>query len=224
MIEKAIFNSRIAKSNIFTLQDKLEIQNAKMRYPYCALLQKLDLLSDKAASIYHWEERFTRRVALYMPDPQRLLTDLRDVKEIDISTPADLRLKQEIESAKSDEYLAIKEENNFDVLNEINSYEEVSFKTAPRSVILEKFLEESKVDTSNMPDETPDKVLELGKKSIKKDESLETETLAIILEKQKKYDKAIAVYQKLLMKNPEKSSTFAARIERLKKEIENIKK
>lgn len=224
MIEKSVFTSRIAKSNVFTLKEKLDIQNAKKRYPYCALLQKLDLLSDKAANIYHWEERFTRRVALHMPDPQRLLADLRNVKEIDISTPADLRMKQEIEDAKSDEYKAIEEDAAFDVLNAINSYEEVSFKTAPKSVILEKFLEESNVDTSDMPDETPEKVIELGKKSIKANDALDTETLALILEKQKKFDMAISVYQKLITRNPEKSSTFAPRIEKLKKELENNKK
>jgi tetratricopeptide (TPR) repeat protein len=223
MIEKAIFTSRIAKPTVYSLHEKLDIQNAKSRYPYCSLLQMLDLLSDKAANIYQWNERFTHRVALHMPDVARLSTYLEAVKTIDISTPDDLKLKQQIEDAKNTEF-APADPNHFDVLDEINAYQEVSFKTAPKSVILEKYLEESNVDTSGMPEETPEKVVELGKKSIKVDDSIETETLAIILEKQKKYDKAISVYEKLITKIPEKSSTFAAQIERLKKEIENNKK
>ena len=53
------------------------------------------------------------------------------------------------------------------------------------------------------------------KKSIQADSSLGTETLAVILEKQGKYDKALAIYRNLLAQNPEKSSNFAPRIERL---------
>lgn len=223
MIEKAIFNSRIAKPSVYTLQEKLDIQNAKSRYPYCSLLQLLDLLSDKAACIYHWNERFTQRVALHMLDVKRLPTMLAAVKTIDISTPDDLKLKEQIENAKNKEF-APDDPDSFDVLDEINAYQEVSFKTAPKSVILEKYLEESNVDTTGMPEETPEKVIELGKKSIRADASIETETLAVILEKQKKYSKAIAVYEKLIAKNPEKSSTFATQIERLKQEIEHNKK
>lgn len=45
---------------------------------------------------------------------------------------------------------------------------------------------------------------------------LATETLAAIYEQQKKYQRAIAVYQALSLKNPAKSDLFAARIEKLK--------
>ena len=53
------------------------------------------------------------------------------------------------------------------------------------------------------------------KKSLMPDASLGTETLAVILEKQGRYDKALAIYKNLLVHNPEKSSIFAPRIERL---------
>jgi tetratricopeptide (TPR) repeat protein len=50
---------------------------------------------------------------------------------------------------------------------------------------------------------------------------LETETLAVVFEKQGKFDRAIAIYEKLISRNPEKSSTFAARIEELNLKKEN---
>ena len=53
------------------------------------------------------------------------------------------------------------------------------------------------------------------KKSLMPDVSLGTETLAVILEKQGKYDKALAIYENLLARNPEKNSIFAPRIEKL---------
>lgn len=49
------------------------------------------------------------------------------------------------------------------------------------------------------------------------DLSLVTETLADIFVMQKKYQEAIATYQKLMLKYPQKSSYFATRIEKIKK-------
>jgi hypothetical protein len=43
-----------------------------------------------------------------------------------------------------------------------------------------------------------------------------TEAMALVLEKQDKFDKAIAIYEKLLLLHPEKGALFAARIEDLK--------
>ena len=105
---------------------------------------------------------------------------------------------------------------SFDVLQVINSYQEVSFKTAPKSVILSNFLEKdggielSESYYSAVP------IQELAKKSISPNETLQTETLALVLEKQGKYAQALAMYEKLILNNPEKSSTFAVRIDALK--------
>ena len=67
-------------------------------------------------------------------------------------------------------------------------------------------------------------IQELAKKSIAADDSLESETLAIVLEKQGKYARALAMYEKLMHNNPEKSSTFAVRIAEIKARINEIKK
>ncbi|SOD79133.1 hypothetical protein [Spirosoma fluviale] len=50
--------------------------------------------------------------------------------------------------------------------------------------------------------------------------SLVTESFAKILEKQGKIDKAIEIYKKLIVKNPEKTAYFAAKISELKKSAE----
>ena len=44
-----------------------------------------------------------------------------------------------------------------------------------------------------------------------------TEAMAQVLEKQDKFDKAITIYEKLILLYPEKGALFAARIEDLKK-------
>lgn len=53
--------------------------------------------------------------------------------------------------------------------------------------------------------------------SVEEDEEIASETLALLLEKQKFYDKAISMYQRLKLLYPEKSGLFAAKIEELNK-------
>ena len=187
-MEKSAFNVKLGDLCHYSMLDKSEIQFEKNRFPFCALLQVMDILSDKATGTSRWEERF-------MPQEQ-------------------------VEQAKSQEYDA-SETDAYDIMKEINAYQEVSFKTAPKSVILSNFLETGNynVGESGANDEVSVEVL--GKKSIREDESLDTETLAVVLEKQGKYDRAIGVYEKLIAKYPEKSSTFAIRISELKIKMDN---
>jgi len=58
----------------------------------------------------------------------------------------------------------------------------------------------------------PENVIE---QSIDESQQPVSETLAIILEKQGQYQKAIEIYRKLILADPNKSSTFAPRIENL---------
>ena len=87
--------------------------------------------------------------------------------------------------------------------------------TAPKSVILSKFLQVGpENDNAQAPEEVQKKDYS-DKKSLTANVSLGTETLAVILEKQGRYDKALAIYKNLLSNNPEKSSIFAPRIQKL---------
>jgi len=57
-----------------------------------------------------------------------------------------------------------------------------------------------------------------ARKSIEENEGIVSETLARLVAAQGKKEKAIEIYQKLMLKNPQKSSYFAAQIEKLRKE------
>lgn len=62
-------------------------------------------------------------------------------------------------------------------------------------------------------EEIPETVFEMAVNSISKEEGLVSESLADIYIKQGKYDKAIEMYRKLSLRNPQKSAYFARKIE-----------
>jgi tetratricopeptide (TPR) repeat protein len=67
-------------------------------------------------------------------------------------------------------------------------------------------------------DNIPEAVFERAINSIDKEEIMVSESLAEIHIKQGKYEKAIEIYRKLSLQNPEKKSYFAAKINQLNKE------
>lgn len=66
------------------------------------------------------------------------------------------------------------------------------------------------------PQSNKKKATQLAKESIQEDDEIATKTLAMILESQGHIKKALDMYQRLSLQNPEKSSSFAAKIEELK--------
>ena len=174
----------------FSSQDRGWLKAMLAKYPYSSVVSTLALMADHAFGYDTPDER--RAVALSVCNPEIL----------------DGLLANATATVQSDE-------PGFDILNEINTFQEVSFKTAPKSVILSNFLQvDPSKEEKNNPQPTANNLLN-DKKSLQPDVSLGTETLAVILEKQGRYDKALAIYENLLAHNPEKSSIFAPRIERL---------
>ncbi len=69
-------------------------------------------------------------------------------------------------------------------------------------------------------DEIPENVFEMAVNSITKEDGLASESLAEILSKQGKWDKAIDMYRKLSLRNPQKSAYFAQQIATIQKKSE----
>lgn len=192
-----------------------ELHRERDRYPFCAPLQVATLLADRAAGAPLWERQLLPVVSLYLPDVEWLYAQIEGQPR-PVSVAPGAPLAQPSSAAEAvDQPLP----PDFDILQEINAYQDVSFKTAPKSVILSNFLENDGGITLDSDNYSQVPIQELAQNSIKPPFFVESETLAVILERQGKLSQALAMYEKLMVNNPEKSSTFAVRISELKAKI-----
>ena len=101
---------------------------------------------------------------------------------------------------------------------EKKSKKPVSEKKKNQIEIIEKFIQnEPQIDRLRMAEaEGKTDIEDLADKSLLKDEAFETETLAKLMVRQGKLQRAEDIYKKLSLKFPEKSAYFATQIEKLK--------
>lgn len=83
----------------------------------------------------------------------------------------------------------------------------------PKDALLEEYLREKPGQAAGkVPFFSPE---ESARRSLEENEGILSETLARLVAAQGKIDRAIKIYQQLMLKNPQKSSYFAAQIEKL---------
>lgn len=191
-MDKKQFIEMLSDPSRFTFQDRGWLKAQLAKYPHSSLVRTLALLADHAFGFDTPEERRAAMLSVCNPAALDGLLD----KASAAAAPAS-------------------DDPSFDILSEINTFQEVSFKTAPKSVILSNFLQVDPSEEGNQDSPDAGRHDFNDKKSLSPDVSLGTETLAVILENQGRYDKALAIYKNLLARNPEKSSIFAPRIQRL---------
>ncbi len=218
----------------------MDIKNMVEQYPYCSLAQVLFLLNLKKNNISLWKEQLPI-AALYTGNRQKLAqlltyTDRQPgqnaafidsgAKPIEIKTETIMDATE----AKADEpkvevaqpFAARKEEMlseaELDILATIQAYEEPKLSDNPsRNELIEQFIKtQPKINKMIKGEEKEFVSEEKSKRSLVENFDLATETLAQLYIGQGAIDKAIVIFEKLSLKNPEKSSYFANQIEILK--------
>ena len=90
----------------------------------------------------------------------------------------------------------------------------------PQAGILQTDLKDISLNSKHLHHQEEEKetsAKQIAEQSVEEDKEIASETLALLLERQKLYGKAISMYQRLQLLYPEKSSLFAAKIEELNK-------
>jgi len=140
------------------------------------------------------------------------------LKELEEQIRASLR---EIEEGKlklqhlMDEKRSIVEDLDFQEEPEAASDEGSALRPLPKDHLLEAFIREKTDQAQGRANFF--NPMESARKSIEDNDEILSETLARLVAAQGKKDKAIKIYQKLMLKYPQKSSYFAAQIEKLSK-------
>lgn len=221
------------KSTLLDLKDIVE------QSPYCSLAQVLFFMNLKKCDLILWEKQLNV-AAVYTGSRNKLAQLLRSVDEKDNKEikqpeqpvvpevkkeeiketvvdsekvePKDVQVPVEKEIVQESE----KADDGIDILETIHSYEDPKLSENPsRDEIIEQFLKTQPKITKMIKD----KEIILDEKptgSLVENFDFATETLANLYVEKGAFDKAILIFEKLSLKNPEKSSYFADQIEKLK--------
>ncbi|MCB0737498.1 MAG: hypothetical protein KDC92_08290 [Bacteroidetes bacterium] len=191
-----LFQQLIAGNYQFNASIELEdtVDALLKKYPYAASLHWAKLAILKKNDSIHFSDGL-KHSALHINNRGKLYTVLQEIEEAlaktskPVNEPAAIHSEYNIE----DEFKESKAKSAFDLIDE---FLVSNPKISPRSqTIQEQNFEES----------------------LLQDDNLVSETLAKIFIKQNRINDAIAMYQKLQLKDPTKSSYFARQIAELEK-------
>lgn len=202
-------------STNLTEEENQWIKSEKEKNPFCSLFSLVLLLSQKENDFSDCEGLLAE-TAVCVPDRKFLKQQMGLASAIPSAHQLQTAAIKDIPAIPVVEEKTVEPENGVDILEEIDAYQEISLKTASKKELIEKFLEidSPKINKPNRQNEVDDKKHEFHETT-----HFVSETLALLYEKQGNYAKALKIYEDLILKYPEKNSTFASQIEKLKEKL-----
>lgn len=228
-------------NDITTISHKVEITSTVEKYPYCMLFRLYKALQTKSfedkssVAILHPDRKHVSSFFVEKKKDEIISQEIKEkpapsirvekVKEETIAKPVEstpneedpmLILQQRL--AELQQNSSPKEEKKEEII--IEETEETLYEPQP-SVSLDELVEKFNKfppSVSYNPNDFEDEqnYKDLGKSSLQEKTNIVSETLAELYSSQGAYDKAIKIYEALMVKHPEKNATFAKLIESLK--------
>jgi len=247
-MEKETFYDLIDSSSKFSSTSLEQIKDLIEKYPYFQGARALYLLNLKQLGNESLNHQIQNQASL-IPSRQHLYKLLNPTTPIMINLEAAQEVveakkptkgRPKTKKSSSEASFVLLEDSNHtdavtitaeatsdstdtDILELIDGDVEnsISESSANSSSLIDAFLSNiPKIERPTMPQ--PGEVIEnedISTKSIEEPEELASEPLAQIYISQGYFEKALAVYEKLCLKYPEKSSYFADRIQKVKEQI-----
>jgi len=207
------FNPVTAKKATANRQPVKPIKSTEPRPEVKTEEKKTEISNRTPIDAEHLRQEVMDNLALLQETKAKFikLADLEDVAQKNTKAPSPVTPK----ATKKKTVEAPKEEIKVSVTTKKKSTPSDKSPRAKKNELIDKFI-------ATEPRITPGQALkdnqsDLSKASSELKEDLVSENLAIIFAKQGKTSKAIDIYKKLIWKFPQKKTSFAARIEELKK-------
>ena len=222
-MQKDRFHAILADLNQITDEDIKSLNQLRSRYPY---FQNPYVMIAKALKDREHPklDAFLKKAAIYVADRSLLKGiiageyDFSAANTIDNNQEMLKELEKDLKENKQKKRLWAKKLEQDELKAKSETAQKVKKTKKNQSELIEKFIQNEPQMKKRNPDsdESSHEQADLCSKNVKQSDRFYTETLARLMVRQKKRKKAIEIYEKLMLKFPEKRAYFASQIEDIK--------
>ena len=219
MLDKNNFINFLSSPQALSLNDIMLMENATKKYPYFQLSYTL-IAKGIYAKAPEIAQDAVRKAAIYALSRNAL----RKVIENDIDWNSPTRFTDTSSAENKFSEVAIEDEFNREKLEEelIVSIAKPALRNIQdeQLALIEQFIKKEPRIQPNRKNDGSEEFEDLSERSTTLNNPLLTESYAKILGRQGRFDQAIEVYQKLMVKSPEKNTYFSEKVADLQRKMQ----